>query len=74
MSNGTWATMTVLKLVGGRSVILNESQRGLWGFDDGYYNHRLKGYPVFSVLNVTFRLSAKGRRMVKQIKEKRLDD
>lgn len=66
---GEWATIQIRKLVGGRSQIVNSSQRGLFEVGQGYYNHRLKGYDYGDRLNVVVRLSATGRRMVQEIKE-----
>lgn len=67
MSNGTWATLVVVKRKGGRGIIKNHSQRDLFRFGQGYYNHRLKGYPEGTRLNVVVRLSKAGRRMVQEI-------
>lgn len=66
---GEWATIQIKKLKGGRSRIVNSSQRGLFHFGQPYYNHRLKGYNYGEHLNVVVRLSATGRRMVQEIKE-----
>lgn len=62
-----WATLVVTKGVGGRSRILNSSNRGLFAQGATYYNHGLKGFEQGSRLNVVVRLSAKGRRMVQEI-------
>lgn len=64
-----WATIQVIKMKGGRSLIVNTSQRGLFYLGERYYNHRLKMYPDYSKLNITIRLSKCGRRMVQEIKE-----
>lgn len=63
-------TMVVQKGQGGRATILNSSQRGLFSQGDRYYNHRLKDLPKGVVVNVVVRLSAKGRRMVQELRMK----
>lgn len=72
MNNRTWATIRVMKLKGGRSVVLHDSQRGLFQAGDMYYNHNLKHYPYHTVLDVVVRYSPKGRRMVQAIHQKEI--
>ena len=67
MNKPQWGTLVVQKTVGGRAVIQNSSQRGLWSQGEKYYNHNLKNFPPGSLLGVVVRLSPKGRRMVQQI-------
>lgn len=62
-----WLTMVVHKYRGGRAIVTNNSQRGLFVMGDVYYNHRLRSYPDNSILNVVIRLSEQGRRMVQEI-------
>jgi hypothetical protein len=70
MKQETWATLVVDKRVGGRSVIVNSSQRGLFNSGSPYYNHQLKQFPPGSRLNVVIRLSVSGRRMIQGFKLK----
>jgi hypothetical protein len=68
--NRVWYTMVVRKGTGGRSIILNQSKRGLFTEGERYYNHQLKLLPKGSVVNVTIRLSPTGRRMVQELRIK----
>jgi hypothetical protein len=68
-STASWATLVVHKGQGGRALILNKSERGLFSRWERYYNHKLKEYPAGSILNVVVRLSETGRRMVQAIHE-----
>jgi hypothetical protein len=63
-----WATLVVYKKRGGRGLIVNSSQRGLFNFGDRYYNHQLKFIPDGSIVNVVVKLSPKGRRMIKELR------
>lgn len=65
-----WAVIVIQKGQGGRSTIINSSQRGLFEQGATYYNHKLKWFPSGQRLNVTIRLSPKGRRMVQEIRVK----
>lgn len=62
-----WATLVLHKVKGGRAVVLNESQRGLFHRGQRYFNHRLKVFPEGLTLNVVVRLSKTGRKMVQEI-------
>ncbi len=70
--NREWATLVVFKYKGGRAVIVNGSERGLFSSGDRYYNHQLRGYPDGAKLNVVVRLSDTGRRMVQRIDQKEI--
>lgn len=63
-----WATIVVGKLNnGGYSLILNDSQRGLFQAGQRYYNHQLKQFGEGEIVNVVIRLSPTGRRMIQKI-------
>jgi len=63
----SWATLVVTKGVGGRSRILNTSNRGIFNQGATYYNHSLKGFPTGARMNVVVRLSKTGRKMVQEL-------
>ncbi len=67
-----WATMVVARVSGGRCMLVNSSERGLFRFGEQYFNHQLKHYPKGTVLNVVVRLSPKGRRMIQKVSVKYL--
>lgn len=62
-----WATLVVEKWQGGRAIVVNGSERGLFGKGEWYFNHKLYEYEKGDRLNVVVRLSPKGRRMVQKI-------
>lgn len=66
-----WGTIVIRKGRGGRATILNSSSRGLFRQSEKYFNHQLKDFESGEVINVTFRLSKTGRRMVQELRVKR---
>jgi hypothetical protein len=62
-----WATLVVEKWQGGRAIVVNSSERGLFERGDWYFNHKLYEFGRGDRLNVVVRLSPKGRRMVQKI-------
>jgi MoxR-like ATPase len=63
-----WATMKVLKTNNGyNGVIQNDSERGLFSAGEVIFNRQFYPFPKGTLMNVTVSISAKGRRMVKNV-------
>lgn len=67
-SGFVWATALIKKLDNGyRGEIQNPSERGLWEVGEEIFNRQFHPYPKGSLLRVRLNITAKGRKMVKEI-------
>ena len=65
---GQWGVAKILKTDNGyNGVIQNDSERGLWVKGEGIFNRQFHPFPKGTLMNVTIRISAGGRKMVQKV-------